>query len=359
MDTTETTIFRRILVEAAKREASDLHFTVGSRPMVRVDRNLAMLDEEEVCTQDIITGVVNSIFTPEQLEALHTNRDIVVTKVFFDRIRTKVHAFYQEDFLALSFRFLNLHAKTLKEFQVPAVIEKLASNMRGLLLVAGSYGSGRTTLATAMLEQINRTRIAHIMTIERPIEYNLVSNKSIVNQREVGKDVASFNEALERTQEEDVDVLFVSECSSPSVVRQVLELANSGIFVIAIVDTDAAVHAIEKIIASFEEHEQQYIRGLLADTLQGVIVQALLPKIGGGLAAVYEVLVNNASAKSLMVANRISQLSQLIVSSKSEGMMSMDTELATLVRSQNVSTDTARQYVKNKETFESLIKGVF
>lgn len=357
MDTAQTLAFRKILTESVKKEASDLHLSVGSRPMIRVDGSLRDMEDEDVLTQDSIRVIVDSLLSAEQNTLLEKERNYVLVKVFDNKIRTKINFFYQENFLTLSIRFLALNPVTLHELRVPPVIEKLANLSHGLIVVAGRYGSGRTTLATSLLEQINRTRVEHILTIEKPIEYNLVSNKSIVDQQEVGSDTESFEKGLSSLDDEDVDVLFVSELPSSLAARSVLEHANAGMLVIIILDTDSASRAIERLISVFPSHEQDYARQLVAETLSAVVVQTLVPQMGGGRVPVHEILLNNASVRSFILSNRLQQLGNVVASSKAEGMLSFDTELAALVRSQKVSLEHAREVARNRDVFDSLVKG--
>ncbi len=359
MDTAETLLFRNMLVNAAKRDSTDLHLTIGSLPVARIDGALQPLEGEDVMTALKIERIVDSVINRQQRELLDKNRDIVIIKVFDGKIRAKIHIFYQEGTLTLSLRFLTLTVETIRELNIPPSIEKLAALKNGLLILGGHYGSGRTTLAMALLEHINQNRVEHILTIESPIEQNLIGIKSIINQREVGTDVNSFDDALDALEKEDVDVLFVGDLSTASVMRKVLELSNAGILVVTVMDVSSSDKAIEKIISSFPSHEQTYILELLADALRGVVVQYLVPRIGGGLIPVHEVLVNTPSVRATILSNHLQQLSQIIAVSRSDGMMSFDYELAGLVKNRAVSLEHAREVAKNREVFDSLVKGIF
>lgn len=359
MDTVETLAFRKLLITTAKREASDLHLTIGSLPMIRVGGILQPVEDEELVTAVKIERIVDSIITQDQRERLERDRDLVIMKVFDDKIRTKVHIFYQEGFLTLSLRFLRLDVGTVRTLSVPKSIERFAALKNGLVIVGGHYGSGRTTLAMALIEHINQQRTEHILTIEHPIEYNLVGSMSIVNQREVGSDVNSFEDGLASIEKEDVDVIFISDLSNGTIVRRALELANAGILVFTVMDVSSAGKALEKLLSSFPPHEQVYIQELLGDVLRGVVIQYLLPKIGGGVAPLHEILINTPPVKALVLSNRLAQLDQTIASSRSEGMLSFDHELANLVKSRVVSLEHAREVARNRELFESLVKGIF
>lgn len=356
MDTAQSLYFRRLLTEEYKKGASDLHFTVGSRPMVRIHGTLLALDAEELSTEISVRDIVATILNPAEQKDFAEQKDYVATKIFDERIRCKIHFFHQESLPAISFRFLSMAPKSLHELNVPAVLGNFATLKQGLLIITGGYGSGRTTLAAGILEEINRSRVEHIMTIERPIEYNLVGNKSIVNQREVGVDVSGFEAGLDYAQEEDVDVLFVSDMPNSETMRRVLERAGAGMYVITIMNADSASRALEKIITFFEAHHQQHIRGLLGDVLTGVITQSLVPGIGGSVIPVHEVLLNNESVKSMIVSGRLQQIDQLIKSSRNAGMMSFDHELANLVRTSRVSKESAMQHACDRLTLETLLR---
>lgn len=356
MDTAQTLGFRELLTEAMKRSASDLHLSVGTKPMIRVDGVLISLETQEVLSGGAIREIIDSILSPHQKQELEQDRDIITTRIFDEKIRTKIHIFYQEGFPTASFRFLPISPKTFQELGLPPQFERFALYKEGLTIIAGSYGSGRTSLAIGILEHINRTRTEYIMTLEHPIEYDMIGNKSIINQREIGSDVKNIEDGLSFVQREDVDILFISEFSSPSVIRKVLEIANAGIYVLVVVDIDSTVRVVEKIISSFDVHEQPIIQGLLADGLNGVIVQALVPKIGGGQCAVHEVLLNNPNVKTALLANRLGQLQQTILSSRDEGMMSIDHELAQRVKNREVLLEHAREIARDPQTFDSLVK---
>lgn len=359
MDTAETLSFRNMLVTAAKKDATDLHLTVGSVPMIRVDSILQPLEGEEVLTALKIERIVESMTDPDQRDRLQKERDVVVMQVFDNKIRAKVHIFFQEGSMTVSLRFLTLNVETIRALNMPPAIEAVAMQPNGLVIIGGHFGSGRTTLALAFLEYINRTRVEHILTIEDPIEYDMIGNKSIINQREVGRDVNSFDAALDAIEKEDVNVVFVSELGNVSTMRKMLELANAGILVIAVMDVSSSDKALEKIISTFPTNEQTYITELLADSLRAVIIQYLLPRIGGGLVPVHEVLVNTTTVRSFILSNKLSQLSQIIASSRTEGMIGFDQELATMVKNRIVSLEHAREVAKNSEVFESLVRGIF
>lgn len=358
MDTAQSLAFRKMLSEAAKKKSTDLHMSVGVQPQIRVNGMLETLSDSDVSTEQTLTSLLDAFLSDAQKGRLVRDRELVYTTVFDSMVRCRVHFFYQEGYVAFHARFLSLQVPLPKELDVPSAVEQFSERRQGLLLIAGNRGAGKTTLAASLLEQINRTRQAHILTLESPIEYNLTSNKSIVEQREIGVDTLSFEAALEASVRDDVDVLFVSEIQSGSVMRKLMEYASSGMFVIAIIPGDSSVMILEKVVSFFQSHEQEYAHELLSSVLEGLVIRTLVPRIGGGLIGVHEVLLNTASVKTLIGSGRLQQIEQMITSSRSEGMMSHDHQLASLVREQQVTLEAARAYPKDKQMFETLVRGL-
>lgn len=356
MDTAQSLAFRKLLTEAVKRGATDVHLTIGAYPMIRVDGVLRPLSSEEILTEQYLNIIIGGILNATQKEKLAKDRDVVFTTVFDEKIRSKIHVFYQEGFPVLSFHFFSLAVKTPQELGIELNFDRFFSAKSGLLIITGPRGSGRTTLTVGLLEHINRTQAVHIMMVEDPIEYNLNGSRSIVVQREVGNDVPTVNAGLSAAEQEDVDILYVSDVKSADQMRTILELANSGMFVIVVFNTDSSAMAIEKVISFFGSNEQQHIRNLLAESLRGVIVQFLLPKIGGGVVSVHEILLNNASARTLIMSDKLNQIGQLIKVSRPEGMASLDHELAMRVRNNEVLLEHARSIAQDTQTLDTLMR---
>ncbi len=355
MDTTQTLTLIRMVTSAARERATDLHINGGTVPMMRIDGTLRALPGESIVTQEFIEEMLQSLLTPNMRAKLTETKDFSFTYLFDNKVRAKVSIYYEEGRPAISMRLLDVKVRTLQELNLPDTIKNFARLSTGLVLVAGTYGSGRTTLVMALLEEINRTDTLHIMTVERPIEYDMASNKSIVDQREVGDDVPSFEDALDHVQREDVDVLFVSELTTEGEVMRVLEIANAGVLVFAIVESSSATHALEKFLATVPVPEQEHARSLLAQCLEGVIVQRLVPRIGGGMVSVHEILRMQPSIQSFLISNRMNQISVFLKNSRDEGMMSMEYELANLVKNQEILPDVAHDAAVDKLLLSHLI----
>jgi len=356
MDTAQSLAFRKLLTEAIKRGASDVHLTIGAHPMVRVDSTLRPLPNEEILTEEYLNIVIDGILNPAQKEKLTRDRDVIFTTVFDEKIRSKVHVFYQEGFPVISFHFFSMIVKTPQELGIELNFDRFISAKSGLLIITGPRGSGRTTLTVGLLEHINRTQAVHIMMIEDPIEYNLNGNQSIVVQREVGSDIRTIGEGLTAAEQEDVDILYVSDVKNADQMRTILELANSGMFVIVVFNTDSSTMALEKIVSFFGTNEQQHIRNLLAESLRGVIVQFILPKIGGGVVSIHEILLNNSSVRTLITSDKLNQIGQLIKVSRAEGMTSIDHELAMRIRNNEILFEHARTIAEDLQTLNTLIR---
>ncbi|MEK7103243.1 MAG: ATPase, T2SS/T4P/T4SS family, partial [Patescibacteria group bacterium] len=348
MDTAQTLTLIRMVTTAARERATDLHINGGSAPMMRIDGTLRALTNEPIITQEFIEDILQTLLTEAMRTTLAQTKDFSFTHLFDNKVRAKVSIYYEEGRPAITMRLLDVKVRTLQELNAPDAIKTFAHLSNGLVLIAGNYGSGRTTLAMALLEEINRTHTSHIMTVERPIEYDMASNKSIVDQREVGEDVLSFEDALDHVQREDVDVLFVSEMTTQAEIMRVLDIANAGVLVYAIIESSSATHALEKLLSTVAAAEQEHARSLLTQCLEGVVVQRLVPRIGGGMVAVHEILRMQPSIQSFLLSNRMSQIAVFLKNSRDEGMMSLEHELARLVKNQEVLPDVAQTAAVDK-----------
>ncbi len=345
------TTLRRIVTEAAKFKATDIHLNPANKPMIRVDGHLIAMEEEEILATEVISDIVEGLLDEKQRQLLQDNRDVQLTYIFDNLIRARISVYYQKDMPAIAIRLLRLKPPTLSELGAPVVLEKIAEVENGLLIIGGDFGSGRTTLAVAVLEQINKTRAAHILTLEKPVEYVLSSDKSLVDQREIGKDVTSMAHGLEVAKQEDVDVLFISQLTDDTIIKEVLELANVGVLCIVVMDVGSPTAAFDSLLSVFDPEQQVAMRALLSECYLGTVIQRLVPKIGGGVQPVHEVLLINESVKALIATARWSQLGMIIKSGRAEGMISLDGELTNLVHNQEVSFNDALSAAIDKEAF--------
>lgn len=347
MGTTDTITLNRILSTAASWRASDLHFIIGNAPILRVDGKLVTLEDEQPISPDFMDDIVAILLTDEQRATLATNKEIAVAYSFNPQIRFKVSAYYQRGALAVTLHFIGTTVKRVAELGLPEAANQLAKMTHGLVLVTGPYGSGRTTTMNAMINDINQERSVNIVTIEQPIEHLFINNKSIIEQREIGRDALSVAQALTTASREDVDVIVVSEASGYEVINGMLDAAESSRLVISTMNTDSVLSTIEKIINAFPSNDVQKARVQLSNVLAGIISQRLLPKIGGGLVAVAEVMIPTQPIRAVIRDGALFQLQNVLQTARDSGMISMDQSLAALVRDGTILIEDALAHAKD------------
>ena len=357
METNQQLAFNKILSTIAEYKASDLHLTVGGPPVIRIDTKLKTLEDGPVITPDFMESVVKSILSSEQQETLKKEKRIIVAYSFQNKARFRVNIFYQKGYLTASFRFIASKIKSLKELGLPSVIDQFIEIRKGLVIICGPFGSGRTSTLAAIIDEINKKRKEYILTIEDPIEYLFVNNKSIIEQREVGKDTHSMEKALDAVIQEDVNVVMVSDLPNPNVIRRVLSIAESGRIIYTSVNADSVSKAVEKIINSVPQGEQGQLRSSLSDNLQGAICQRLLPRVGGGRIPVIEVLIPTAPVRNIIKEGVISQINNIIQTSREEGMISLDRSLAELVKTGEIQPEVAAAHAYDIQSLKMMIRG--
>jgi twitching motility protein PilT len=352
--TNEQIEINRILTSVAEYNASDLHLSVGNVPTVRIDGELTPLREEKVITPDFLEKLKLFLLDERQKEILENERDIIFSYNFQNRIRFKINLFYQEGYLSASLRLITSDIKTLVELGLPKAVEQVTKLNKGLVIVCGPFGSGRTSTLAAILNEINNNRSEHILTIEKPIEYVFMDNRSIVEQREVGRDTHSFEKALKSAFQEDVDVIMVGDLNNKAVMKSALDLAEGGRLVFGGMGTDSSIKTIEKLINSFDAQEQQQARVQLSEALAGIIVQRLLPRVGGSRILVAEILIPTSPVRAVIREGNLLQLNNVLQTSREEGMISLDRSLAELVKTGEILLDSALQYAVDKNNLKML-----
>lgn len=352
--TNEQIEINRILTAVAEYNASDLHLSVGNVPNVRVDGELFPLRDEKVVTPDFMNKLSLFFLDEKQKGILKKEKEIIFSYNFQNRIRFKVNIFFQEGYLSASLRLIPTTIKTLKELGLPKAVERVSMIQKGLVIVCGPFSSGRSSTIAALINEINNSRSEHILTVEKPIEFIFNDNQSIIEQREVGRDTNSFEQALKSAFREDVDVVMVSELKSKELIKSALDIAEGGRLIYATMETDSSIKTIERIINSFKKEEQNQIRVQLAEVLEGVIVQHLLPRVGGGRILVAEVLIPTSAVRSIIREGGIYQLENVLQTSREEGMISLDRALAELVRTGEIHLKNALQHAVDKNNLKMM-----
>jgi twitching motility protein PilT len=320
---------------------SDLLLVSGSSPRVRVDGGLRPLQDEAVLTAAEIAKLIHGMLTSDQESILEEHQDVDFSLTWRDKERLRGSAFHQRGELALALRMIPSEIPSFEELGLPPIAEWLARLPRGLVLLTGPTGSGKSTTLASIIDRINMTRALHILTIEDPVEYVHDHNLSAVNQREIGLDSPSFERALRSALREDPDVLLVGEMRDLESIQLALTLAETGHLVFSTLHTNDAAQAIDRIIDVFPAYRQEQIRVQLAASLGAVIAQRLVPRLGGGMVAAFEILVANNPVRNLIREGKTNQLLNVITTSQQEGMCTLESSLVDLIRSEIVTYDDA------------------
>ena len=339
--------FKGLLLDMAKKNASSLHLVIGSSPLLRVNGRFITQSEELVVKKEDMDKIIHSFLTENELRVLEDKREIVLVKDFGENFRFRINVFYQKDNPSLSLNYISEGIVDLEKIGLPLNFKKSLERAVGLLLVAGPPSSGKTTTISSIIERINHDQRKYILTLENPTEKIFVNKKSIVVQRQIGKDVNSFVGGLKHCLDEDVDVVYIDEIREDFEVAlpYILELASGNTLVILEVNAENSIRALEKILnVSCKNLSKESVHYMLADVLYGVIAQKLIPNRENGLSLAVEVLVSNFAVKSLVREGSIYQLETVIQNSGEEGMVSMEKSIKDLLMSgeidrQDVSGD--------------------
>jgi twitching motility protein PilT len=316
--------------------------TAGSQPAIRVNGRLERLFDYDKLSPEEIRSLVYRIISTEQQKNLETQRNLDFAHSIPGLARFRVNAFFQRESLAAAFRMIPARIRSLEELNMTPQLYELADNPRGLVLVTGPTGSGKSTTLAALLDHVNRTRHEHILTIEDPIEFLHWHQSSIVNQRELGPDATTFADALRAALREDPDVILVGEMRDLETIGTALTAAETGHLVFATLHTQSAPQTIDRVIDVFPAAQQGQIRVQLASTLQGVVTQNLVPTADGrGRVAALEILIPDDGVRNLIRQAKIEQVYSVMQTSTSRGMMTMEQSLADLVQRRIISAEVA------------------
>jgi len=337
------------------QRGSDLLLVSGSAPRVRVDGGLRPLDNVLPLTGAEIADLVSGMLSPKQVIILEEHQDVDFSLTWQDKARLRGSAFYRKGELALALRMIPSDIPSFEELGLPPIAEWMARLPRGLVLVTGPTGSGKSTTLASIIDRINATRALHVLTIEDPVEYVHDHNLSAVNQREIGLDSPSFERALRSALREDPDVLLVGEMRDLESIQLALTLAETGHLVFSTLHTNDAAQAVDRIIDVFPAFRQEQIRVQLAASLGAVVAQRLVPKIGGGMVAAFEILIANNPVRNLIREGKTNQLLNVITTSQQEGMCSLESSLVDLIRADVVTYDDALAISAHPKELERLL----
>jgi twitching motility protein PilT len=327
---------------------SDLLFSCGSKPRIRKDGTLEPLDGDYgVLKPSDTQSMMREILDPKQWKELEKRRHVDFSFTWRDRARIRGNAYHQRNSIAASFRLLPLAIPTFEMLGIPESVHRLLERQHGLILVTGPTGCGKSTTQAAIIDHINATRPYHVITIEDPIEYIHKHRLAVVDQRQVGDDTPSFGEGLRAAFREDPDVVLIGEMRDLETISAAVSIAESGHLVLATLHTNDAPQALDRIIDSYLGAQQQQVRIQLASCLAGVIYQQLVPAIGGGRVAAFEVLMANTAVRAMIKEGRTDQIRTVLQTSLREGSQTLERSLNQLLRAGLISERDARIHSTN------------
>lgn len=354
--TSIATKLREFLEITIKEKASDLHFSVGKPPILRISDKLFPLVKEKELSPEDIREIAKILMTAVQFEEFLNEKEIDFSYNFEGKSRFRINLFFQLGEIAIALRLIPTKIKTVEELNLPPILHEFTKSNQGFVLVSGPSSHGKSTTLAALVDEINHTRAEHIITIEDPIEYVFEDDRSLIEQREVGQDTKSFAKALRSTFREDPDVIMVGEMRDPETMATAITAAETGHLVFATLHTNSASQSIHRIVDSFPPEQQNQIRAQLSGSILGVISQRLIPRVRGGLIPACEIMMLTPAISNLIRENKIHELPLIIDTSAEMGMISLNRSLANLVKRGEISVDNALKYSLNPAELKILLR---
>jgi len=334
---------------------SDLHFSVGAHPMVRVAGSLVPLVKKPILTDQDLEGFAQVLMSTAKFEEYKEDLEADFSYAHADGVRFRGNSFFQSGSMAVALRLIPNKIRTIAELGLPPILESFVQRPQGFFLCVGPVGQGKSTTLAAMVEYINENRAEHIVTIEDPIEYIYDAKKSLIDQREVGVDSMSFERALNSVFRQDVDVILVGEMRNSETISTAVTAAETGHLVLSTLHTNSAAQTIDRIIDAFPPGQQDQIRIQLAGSLAGIFSQRLVPRISGGLVPAYELLLNNSAVSNLIREGRSHEIQTVIETGLEHGMIDMNRSLVELVKRGEITVENAFAYSNNPKGLERLM----
>jgi twitching motility protein PilT len=351
----EAGLLTELLIEVLDKGASDLHITAGARPTLRMNGSLQELDDRPVMTPQVIQRMMYAVLTQKQREKYEEELELDFAYAVPGKARFRVNLYKQRDAVGAAFRLIPFEIKALEELGVPPSVANFAMLPRGFVLVTGPTGSGKSTTLASLVDLANRQRKDHIITVEDPIEFLHRHKSCLVNQREVGEDTWSFQNALKHVLRQDPDIILVGEMRDLETISVALTAAETGHLVFATLHTQDAAQTIDRVIDVFPPHQQQQVRVQLAGALQGVVCQTLAKTTDGrGRAVATEVLVATPAVRNLIREGKTHQIYSALQAGMKHGMHTMDQHLSELVKSGRITYDTGLEKCHHVEDFNRL-----
>jgi twitching motility protein PilT len=347
-----------LLQNTIDSKASDLHLIAGLPPTLRINGELVPIPSVGVLTTDQINQFLKQIMTAEQLEKLSVNKEIDFSLSFSDKGRFRINAYTQKNSMAAAFRLIPLAIPDIDSMGLPKILHSFTSLRQGLVLVTGPTGHGKSTTLAAMINEINKNRTCHILTIEDPVEFIFKPIKSIISQREMRSDTHSWEIALRSALREDPDVVLVGEMRDYETIAAALTVAETGHLVFATLHTNSAAQSIDRIVDVFPNEQQKQIRLQLSNTLEAVFSQRLVASAAKGRAVAYEVMLGTTAVKTAIREGKTHQIESILETSQEAGMSTLERSLADLVKAGTITMETAESWSLRPEELARLVRSI-
>jgi len=347
---------RELLTLTSQEQASDLHISVGHHPTLRIAGRLVPLLKIKKITPEDSQGLAFELITEEQRERFLREREIDFSYNFEGKARFRINIFFESGNVACALRLIPARVPTIAELNLPSILHEFTRPSQGFILITGPSSHGKSTTLAALIDEINHIRSEHIVTIEDPIEYIFEDDRSIIDQRELGSDTASFARALRSTFRQDPDVIMVGEMRDPETMATAITAAETGHLVFATLHTNSAAQTIHRIVDSFPPEQQPQIRAQLSGSLLGVISQRLIPRIRGGLIPACEIMLNTPAIANLIRENKVHEIPMVIDTSAELGMLSLNRSLANLIRAKEITLENGLIYSLNPSELRKLVR---
>lgn len=348
---------KHLLQQTIDLKASDLHLVVGVSPTVRIDGELRSLVDSGILTAEILSEGLKQVLTTDQIERLTVNKEIDFSLSFSDRARFRVNAYTQKGSLAAAFRRIPLEIPEIDNLNLPKIVRSFTTLRQGLILVTGPTGHGKSTTLAAVINEINKNRSNHIVTIEDPIEFVFKPIKSIISQREMRSDTHSWQVALRSVLREDPDVVLIGEMRDFETISAAMTIAETGHLVFGTLHTNSAGQTIDRIVDVFPEDQQNQVRLQLSAVLEAVFSQRLIAGTAGGRLIAHEVMLGTTAIKTAIREGKSHQIDSIIQTSLEVGMSTLEHSLASLVKSGAITIETAQEWSVRPEELNRLVRG--
>lgn len=343
-----------LILTLVKEEASDLHLGVGNSPIIRIAGELITLIHKPALTSEDTVGFLRAMVSERVFNEFVIKQELDFPFEHLGEYRLRGNAYFQRGLVSISLRLVP-KPKSFEELNLPKILADISHAKQGLFLVTGPVRQGKSTTLAAMVNEINKTERRHIITIEDPVEYIFENEKAVIDQREIGMDTQSFRSALRQSFRQDMDVIMLGEMRDLETISSAVTAAETGHLVLSTLHTNSAAQTINRIIDSFPADQQEQVRYQLSSSLIGVFSQRLLPTTEGGLIPAYELLLNNTAIANLIRDDRVHEIDIIIETSRDQGMIDFNRNLAELVRSGRITLETAMAHSRNPRSLEKMI----